>query len=78
MNNLQKQLRQQLKKHGFTILALLAISIFLGGCSTENFNRAGYESVKNRQCNEDLGNLNCRDDYPSYEEYQREKSKIHQ
>ena len=77
MNHLQKQLRRQLQKYGFTILALLSISIFLVGCSAENFNRAGYESVKNRQCNEDLGNLNCRDDYPTYEEYQREKSRIH-
>jgi len=58
----------------FTGLLLLTTSIFLGGCSAENFKRAGYESVKNRQCNEQTGNLNCRDDYPSYEEYQRERS----
>ena len=77
MNHSQKQSPRQFQKFGFKILAVLAISIFLVGCSAENFNRAGYESVKNRQCNEDLGNLNCREDYPSYEEYQQEKSKIH-
>jgi hypothetical protein len=57
-------------------LILLGFLILLGACSSENFSRAGYESVKNYDCNKQIASPDCRDNYPSYEEYQREKSKI--
>jgi len=59
-----------------TIFALLASSVLLSACSKDNFRRAGYESVKNYQCNEQMNDLGCRDNYPSYEDYQREKFEI--
>ena len=57
-------------------LVLLGSCIFLSACSKENFKRVGYETVKHHQCNEQINNPGCRDDYPSYDEYQRERSEI--
>jgi hypothetical protein len=61
---------------GLTGFTLLTIGLFVGGCSAENFKRAGYEAAKQHQCNEQILVPDCRDNYPSYEDYQREKSKI--
>ena len=55
-------------------LILLGFLILLGACSSENFKHAGYESVKNYECNKEMNTMDCRDNYPSYEEYQRERS----
>lgn len=67
-----------LRKHFLPRFILPGVLILLGACSTEDFSRAGYESAKNYECNKQIGNLDCRDNYPSYDEYQREKSKIPQ
>jgi len=63
---------------GLVKFILLGACVLLSACSAENFNRAGYESVKNYQCNEQMDNLNCRDNYPSYEEYQRQRTETPQ
>ena len=65
-----------LRTINFAGLALLVTIIFLGGCSVENFKRAGYEAAKQHQCNEQILNPDCRDNYPSYDDYQQEKEKI--
>jgi len=57
-------------------LALLGANLLLLGCSAENYKRAGYEAAKQYQCNEQILVPDCRDNYLSYDEYQREKSKI--
>ena len=65
-----------IKGRGLAGLILLGVSILLGGCSSEDFKRAGYGAVKIHQCNEEINDPACSDHYPTYEEYQREKSKI--
>lgn len=69
--------------HSRTVrFAGLGVGIFLGGCltscSAENFKRAGYEATKQYQCNEQILVPDCRDNYPTYDEYHREKEKIPQ
>ena len=61
---------------GLLGLVLLSSCLLLSACSSENFKRAGYGAVKIHQCNEQINDPNCSDHYPSYEEYQRERSEI--
>lgn len=65
-----------IKGMGLAGLTLLGASILLGGCSAEDFKRAGYGAVKIHQCNEEINDPACSDHYPTYEEYQREKREI--
>ncbi len=64
--------------HTFSLIGFvfLGTSILLSGCTRDGFSRAGYEAVKNRHCNEQIHAPDCQGNYPSYEEYQREQSKI--
>lgn len=61
-----------------TGFVLLSSSIFLSACSKDTFSRAGYEAAKLRQCNEQIDNIGCQDNYLSYEEYQRQRSETAQ
>lgn len=67
---------KHLRKVCYAGLALLSISLLLSACSNETFKRAGYGAVKIHQCNEQINDPACSEHYPSYEEYQRERSKI--
>lgn len=57
-------------------LLLISLLILLSACTSENFKRAGYGAVKIHQCNEQINDPACSEHYPSYEEYQRERSEI--
>jgi len=50
--------------------------ILLSACSVEQFNRAGYDALHQRQCIEQTGKPNCNPDYPDYDKYQDQRSEI--
>jgi hypothetical protein len=57
-------------------LLLLCALALLTACSKETLKRSGYGAVKIYNCNEQINDPACSDKYPSYEEYQRERSEI--
>ena len=48
----------------------------LAACSSETMKRAGYDALHQRQCIEQTGEPNCDPNYPSYDEYQRQRAEI--
>jgi len=57
-------------------LPFFGILILLSACSIEDFKRAGYGALHQRQCIEQVGEPNCNPDHPSYDEYQDQRSEI--
>lgn len=57
-------------------LILLSALALLTACSAETVKRGGYGAVKIYNCNDQINDPACSDHYPSYEEYQRERSKV--
>jgi hypothetical protein len=58
---------------------LLGMIILLSGCSYTSYTdikRASYDALHTRQCIEQTGVSNCDPDYPSYDEYQRQRAEI--
>jgi hypothetical protein len=58
------------------LLLLLLGNGLLTGCTTEAFKHAGYDALHQRQCIEQTGQPNCDPNYPSYEEYKRQRAEI--
>lgn len=57
-------------------LILLSLLVLLAACSKEAVKRSGYGAVKIYNCNEQINDPACSEHYPTYEEYQRERSEI--
>jgi hypothetical protein len=57
-------------------LLLLGSSSLLSACTSEAFKRASYDALHQRQCIEQTGEPNCDPNYPSYDEYQRQRAEI--
>ena len=59
--------------HTFILLALLVV---LGGCSKDQVKRGTYDALHQRECIERTGQPNCDPNYPSYEEYKRQRAAV--
>lgn len=66
---------QRLQTLILTALLLMASGL-LAACSSETFKRASYDALHQRQCIEQTGEPNCDPNYPSYDEYKRQRAEI--
>jgi len=57
-------------------LILLTLLMLLGGCSKEQMTRGTYDALHQRDCIERTGQSNCDANYPSYEEYKRQRAEV--
>jgi len=58
------------------MIPLFLCALLLGGCSYSDIKRASYDALHHRQCIEQTGTPDCEPDYPSYDEYQQQRSEI--
>ena len=65
-----------LAKNALYTFILFALLVVLGGCSQEQVKRSTYDALHQRECIERSGQPNCDPNYPSYEEYQRQRAAV--
>ena len=82
MNGIFKRMKQFfpifLSRLEVTGLVFITASTLLGGCTSEAVKRSTYDALHQRDCIERTGQPNCDPDYPSYEEYKRQRAEIPQ